>query len=350
MKLNSSAANHHKTKAAHKLVTTAASESAEQSQIKQLLVDIESNRASMSTLSALQEEHRVLRMRKVSPLLNQYYAANEQVILFLAERLKLPDGLSIKQQNDVAYLGLALSERLKSVGLVSKPLQEAMQRFTAHQSVKDTETPTQPKVLNFQTGEAENAEFSFETGGVYQKPFKKDKKKSKSKSSLDPSQSSAANTQLALRSIYRKLASALHPDRANNEAERLRKTTLMASVNAANDRGDLSALMHLQAEANLVDLDFNASLKPERLLAFCQELSAQLEQLNLARQQQEQNMRQEFGLGYGAINHKTLKLAARAELASLQYSIDSLANTLQHVQTHRNFKNWIRQQVEFFEA
>jgi hypothetical protein len=350
MKLNSSAANHNKTKAAQKLATTATSQSAEQPQIKQLLVDIESLRALLSALSALQEEHRVLRMRKVSPLLNQYYAANEQIILFLAERLKVPDGLSIKQQDDVAYLGLALSERLKSVGRVSEPLQEAMHRFATFQSTKDTATPKQPKASNFQSDDAENAEYNFEAEGAFQKPSKKDKKKSKTKTNSDSTESSAANTQLALRSIYRKLASALHPDRAKNEAERLRKTTLMASVNAANDRGDLSALMHLQTEANLVDVDFNASPNRERLLAFCQELRGQLEQLNLARQQQEQNMRQEFGLGYGAINHKTLKVAARAELASLQYSIDSLANTLQHVQTHRNFKNWIRQQVEFFEA
>jgi hypothetical protein len=350
MKLNSSAVNHTKSKAAHKLATTAASESAEQLQIKQLLVDIENNRALMSTLSALQEEHRLLRMRKVSPLLNQYYAANEQVILFLAERLKVPDGLSIKQQDDVAYLGLALSGRLKSVGRVGEPLQEAMHRFAAHQSAKETATPKQPKVSSFQSEDAENAEFTVEAEGAFQKPPKKDRKKSKSKSSPDPTESGAAKAQLALRSIYRKLASALHPDRANNEAERLRKTTLMAIVNAANDRGDLSALMHLQAEANLVDLDFNSSASPERLRAFCQELREQLEQLNLAQQQQEQNMRQEFGLGYGAINHKTLKVAARVELASLQYSIDSLVNTLQQVQTHRNFKNWIRQQVEFFEA
>ncbi len=350
MKLNSSAANHNKTKAAQKLATTAADVSAEQSQIKQLLVDIEDLRAFMSTLSTLQEEHRLLRVRKVSPLLNQYYAANEQIILFLAERLKEPDGLSIKQQDDLAYLGLALSARLKDVGRVSEPLQEAMHRFTTHQSAKGAAAQKQPKVSNFQSGDAENAGFNFEAEGAFQKPSKKDKKKSKSKNSPEAAQSSAASTQLALRSIYRKLASALHPDRAKNEAERLRKTTLMASVNAANDRGDLSALMQLQTEANLVDLDFNASLNPERLLVFCQELREQLEQLNLARQQQEQNMRQEFGLGYGAINHKTLKVAARAELASLQYSIDSLANTLQHVQTHRNFKNWIRQQVEFFET
>jgi hypothetical protein len=337
MKLNGSTLKQDLMRLPHKLAIAEKNISFEQTQIDQLLADIESKRASMNSLTVLHEAQRQLRRRKLAPLLNLYHEVNEQIVLFLGERLKLPEGLSIKQQDDVAYLGLRLSTRLKSNGSISLSLQEAIDQFQTHQSNRK-ESPVAPlKIAQNRTQEPEAAEFVFKN------------KKPRAKKSLHTGESVIAEPKLALRSIYRKLVSALHPDRATNEAERLRKTSLMARVNMANDRGDLSALMHLQHEAHLVNLDLNERLTPERLLAVNTALREQLAQLNSERQLLEQNIRQEFGLSYGAINQKTLKVAARSELASLQFSIDSLADTLQLIRTHRNFKNWIKQQVQFFE-
>jgi hypothetical protein len=283
-------------------------------------------------------------MRKVSPLLDQYYLANVQIILFLSERLKAPDGLSIKQQDDVAYLGLALLDRFKNLGRDSQLLQEAAQRFATQQSAKEKISRVLKKVSGNQSSEAETSDYSFETGAGFQKPKRQERKKSQSEGAL---YSAADDSNLVLRSIYRKLASALHPDRSTNEIEREQKTTLMARVNAANDRGDLSALIHLQNR--VISVDSKRKLSPERLQAFARELRQQCEQLRAEQRILEKNIRDEFSLGYGAINKKTLKVAARAELSGLQQNLDSLANTLQYIQTHRNFKNWIKQQLQFFE-
>ena len=51
-----------------------------------------------------------------------------------------------------------------------------------------------------------------------------------------------------LKLAYRQAAKLMHPDRATTEAERLRRTALMAQVNLAYERGDLKAIEKLIEE------------------------------------------------------------------------------------------------------
>jgi small-conductance mechanosensitive channel len=51
-----------------------------------------------------------------------------------------------------------------------------------------------------------------------------------------------------LKQAYRKATRLIHPDRATSEAERLRRTHLMAQVNKAYERGDLRAIEKLMTE------------------------------------------------------------------------------------------------------
>ncbi len=57
----------------------------------------------------------------------------------------------------------------------------------------------------------------------------------------------------SIREVYRKLASALHPDKETDPTERGRKTDLMKRVNVAYDRRDLLALLTLQLEIEQID-------------------------------------------------------------------------------------------------
>jgi len=51
-----------------------------------------------------------------------------------------------------------------------------------------------------------------------------------------------------LKQAYRKATKLIHPDRATNETERLRRTSLMAQVNRAYERGDIKAIEKLITE------------------------------------------------------------------------------------------------------
>jgi len=83
----------------------------------------------------------------------------------------------------------------------------------------------------------------------------------------------------AVREIYRKLASALHPDREVDEGERQRKTLLMQRTNQAYERNDLLELLSLQIEIEQIDADHLASVPQARLRHYNEVLRDQLKAL-----------------------------------------------------------------------
>lgn len=109
-----------------------------------------------------------------------------------------------------------------------------------------------------------------------------------SSSASGPSGSSGAPAQAAsdsgltpddrLRSLYRRLASALHPDRAPDGDARTLRTVQMKALNAAWEARDLLAMLALQAEA-LHDDHASAALPDAQVRDYMALLDAQLERL-----------------------------------------------------------------------
>jgi hypothetical protein len=85
----------------------------------------------------------------------------------------------------------------------------------------------------------------------------------------------------SIREVYRKLASALHPDREQDPRERAAKTSQMAQVNDAYARGDLLALLELQLRIEQIDAEHLAQADERRLKHYNQVLSEQLQELRL---------------------------------------------------------------------
>lgn len=84
----------------------------------------------------------------------------------------------------------------------------------------------------------------------------------------------------SVREIFRKLASALHPDRETDPAERERKTALMQRVNQAYDRNDLLELLSLQIEIEQIDAEHLAGVPESRLKHYNAVLRDQLASLD----------------------------------------------------------------------
>jgi uncharacterized small protein (DUF1192 family) len=80
----------------------------------------------------------------------------------------------------------------------------------------------------------------------------------------------------SLREVYRKLASALHPDRETDDRVRADKTLLMQRVNQAYAANDLLGLLSLQWEVAQIDADHLASVSATRLSHYVQLLRDQL--------------------------------------------------------------------------
>lgn len=117
----------------------------------------------------------------------------------------------------------------------------------------------------------------------------------------------AAQATQSMREIFRKLASALHPDRETDPARRDAKTALMQKVNQAYGANDLLTLLELQLQIEQVDDRHIAHASAERLRHYNKVLSEQLAELKAEIMRVETGFLIEFGLEPGrGINPTTL--------------------------------------------
>ncbi|MET0934651.1 MAG: hypothetical protein ABWX83_01580 [Luteibacter sp.] len=89
-----------------------------------------------------------------------------------------------------------------------------------------------------------------------------------------------AEVHLSIREVYRKLASALHPDRERDEVERLRKAGLMQRVNTAYASRSLLDLLEIQLELEHIDQATLDSINEGRLKRWNAILKEQLRGLD----------------------------------------------------------------------
>lgn len=90
-----------------------------------------------------------------------------------------------------------------------------------------------------------------------------------------------AEAHLSLRDVYRKLASALHPDREPDPIERERKAMLMQRVNLAYASKSLLDLLELQLELEHIDKASLENVSEDRLKRWNATLKEQLRNLDM---------------------------------------------------------------------
>lgn len=138
----------------------------------------------------------------------------------------------------------------------------------------------------------------------------------------------------SLREIYRKLASALHPDREIDPQQREEKTALMQRVNQAYERNDLLAMLELQLEIEQIDASHIAQAGEQRLKHYNKVLGEQLAELDAQIADVEMTFHLEFGVppgervkpqGLGALLAR-IRRAWQAELAEQQLQLRTLAD------------------------
>jgi len=138
----------------------------------------------------------------------------------------------------------------------------------------------------------------------------------------------------SIREIYRKLASALHPDRETDPALRQSKTALMQKVNQAYAADDLLTLLELQLQIEQVDASHVAGASAQRLKHYNKVLAEQLAELKSETDRMEAGFRFDFGLGPGwGLNPAKLGIlisqnarGLRGELAMLERDMRTLAD------------------------
>lgn len=149
-----------------------------------------------------------------------------------------------------------------------------------------------------------------------------------------------------LRQLYRQLASALHPDRAGDEAERARMTALMSAANAAYDRRDLLALLDLQLQAELADPDHLERLSAQRLQAVTRLLKEQAASLERERQGEQQRWLHQLDLPAGSrIDAALLQRRLEEQELELLRELHEAQAVLEQASEPAGLKGWLNRQA-----
>jgi hypothetical protein len=172
-----------------------------------------------------------------------------------------------------------------------------------------------------------------------------------------PKQAEAEQASISqtVREVFRKLASALHPDRAAElpEAQRQERTAQMQRANAAYERGDLLALLELQLQIDQIDLAQAAQVAADKLRHFNQVLATQLKEIQAEVAEQQHAFCVSYGVRTPARIHpgrldELLKDEARAlRIALLRVAADRRLIQGDETSVRRFLKEWRTERREF---
>ncbi|OGB31191.1 MAG: hypothetical protein A3F78_05515 [Burkholderiales bacterium RIFCSPLOWO2_12_FULL_61_40] len=178
------------------------------------------------------------------------------------------------------------------------------------------------------------------SGGGAAKPRKKTAKQLAKEAQQ---QIEADKTSLSIREVYRKLVSALHPDREPDLDERTRKTALMQRVNQAYDKKDLLRLLELQLELEHIDASTIAGLSDERLKHYNKVLKEQLAELDM----EIGHIQLMLKSGFQMPPYETLTLASvmprlAGDIADLKRNVRQIKEDIARLDDPNAFKAWIK--------
>ena len=160
-----------------------------------------------------------------------------------------------------------------------------------------------------------------------------------------------ANAQAAkqfLREIYRKLASAVHPDREADAARRAEKNELMQTINRAYATNDLLTLLEAQMRLEQIDPEHVAKLSSAKLKHYNKLLSEQLETAKAELRKLEEAFRIDHGLNYGKkITPQTLHLILQQRAREVRAQITRQKHFLNVLANKSSIKRWLKEQRRF---
>jgi len=176
---------------------------------------------------------------------------------------------------------------------------------------------------------------------------RKKEKRERRKAAKNPTKKEAEqtasiqNATRAVRDIYRKLASELHPDREQDPQRRAELTTLMQQANRAYDESDLLTLLKLQIQIEQIDPQALTQIAQARLESYNQVLREQSERL--------QRELFELRMPFVAMNSAMRKITPQAVQKAMDVDAKELQNLLRELDCDlqafedvRQLKNWLK--------
>ena len=335
-----------------------------QKRFNTLLTRIDKLKAQIADIQALADTHRVVYQATVPPLRESNEAALKELTLSLDERLQgglpepeLSQGTAILLRLCASFVVQGDDEMRAIFNKRSPQSYEALEQAQMAETQKrmaDLFAANPDEFGNEEHRKASSADLERELDDLIDAIDAEDFDAAKNsrhagKTSQKPQQQQLdANS--VLRTVYRQLASALHPDRAKDTADQQRKTALMSDVNAAYARQDLMALLHLQICIEQASSQLLMQLPLEKMEAMSRLLKAQANELKDALLGHQIMLIREFNLSpYDRPTAQSL----RAELARVQNELEmyeyGIRCDLNVMTRDAGLKGWIKRETKLSE-
>ena len=346
----------------------------QQSTFKKLVAQIEAAELRLQTVAALMAQYQPIFETKLAPLRAECAALNIEMIYFLDGEVS-KKGWSANQYETMREIICQLAEaqfegednakmeamfdkhsdisaadlRAKEDAELEEDLSELFGVATtrADGQVRTTEELLQEALAAFEA-QSEREHAAMLESEAAESTTKRNNKKSPQRLK---SEQQALDAKSLIKDIYRKLSSVIHPDREPDEAERVRKTTLMSEVNQAYDSGNLLKLLQLQQTLGRVDQHAASLFADEKLALINRQLLMQYENLRMEQQLLDDTCMMTFGLdSFGPITEKLLNKTLKAEASELRDALSIMRRDLNAIRRGGPpFKRWLKDQREMMD-
>lgn len=352
-----------------------------QQRFNALLARIEQLSGQIERLQAWSDRHRYAHIQALRESVQLAQAHRKSLLLFVHERLQTAD-FTDKQQRMARGLVRGLLDQLAASAdpqvqaladlyVSDEDTQEAAQeQAEAAQRLRERieEALGQPieKAGQYQTPEEmmqagmrqwQRQQEADEQRKAAKRAAKKAHKRAQKKSAaaekgeVPPAVLREADAKSAIRTVFRQLASALHPDREPDEQERLRKTARMSEVNAAYEKNELSTLLRLQMHVTQVNPQNATRMADAQLIAMASLLKEQVTALEDDLDALQSRLSRELCVPVRAdADEAALTQALQRIQADQRHNADSLAADLRRILNDAELKRWLKEQWQLAKA
>ena len=347
------------------VVTPGAKLSPAQRTFKQLIGNIEAGEKKLREFTALLDVFRPLSIKKLRPLFDERDLLNRDMARLLDAQL-LRKGWTANQRETMREIACTLAQQV--FGSTHTEEMEAI--FERHSDVPksdlahDASSEFEAHIENLFGVELDNDDGEARSPDeILQQAIRKVEQREQERAEQVKARAASTrggkkstrqtkaeqltvNAGKLLKEVYRKLTSALHPDREPDLAERARKTALMSEVNKAYESGNLLKLLQLQLQTLKVDSLVAATLADEKLQLINYTLRQQYRELEMECQQLDLVVREEFQLPhYGALNAVVIQKALNVASAAARADIKVMRRDLAAINTSdMQLKSWLKSQ------
>lgn len=355
-----------------------------QQRFNDLLAQIERLSGQIQRLEAWSDKHRYAHIQALRESVQLAQAHRKSLLLFVHERLQSSDFTDRQQRmarglvrglmahlaaiNDPqvqALVDLYVSdedeqEAAEEQAEAAQRLRERIEEALGQPIEKPGQYQTPEEMMQAGMRQWQRQQEADEQRKAAKRAARKAHKQAQKKSAaaekgeVPPALLREADAKSAIRTIFRQLASALHPDREPDDTERLRKTALMSEVNAAYEKNDLTTLLRLQMQVtqiNPLNKAGTARITDDKLIAMSLLLKEQVAALEDDLAHLESRLSRELCVPVSAeADEAAMTQALQRMQADQRHIADSLAADLRRIHNEAELKRWLKEQWQLAKA